>query len=53
MKRWSADEIAAAAGARTVSPGPADGPERATIDSRHAGPGVLFVGLPGSRTDGG
>lgn len=29
------------------------GPARATIDSRSAGPGDLFVGLKGERTDGG
>ncbi|MGI8430653.1 MAG: UDP-N-acetylmuramoyl-tripeptide--D-alanyl-D-alanine ligase [Solirubrobacteraceae bacterium] len=29
------------------------GPERAIIDSRRAGPGALFVGLPGTRVDGG
>jgi UDP-N-acetylmuramoyl-tripeptide--D-alanyl-D-alanine ligase len=29
------------------------GPERATIDSRDAGPGALFVGLDGGRVDGG
>jgi UDP-N-acetylmuramoyl-tripeptide--D-alanyl-D-alanine ligase len=29
------------------------GPERVTIDSREAGPGALFVGLPGERVDGG
>lgn len=29
------------------------GPDRVTIDSRQAGPGALFVGLPGARLDGG
>ena len=29
------------------------GPARAVIDSRSAGPGDLFVGLPGERVDGG
>ena len=29
------------------------GPERAVIDSREAGPGDLFVGLPGAQADGG
>jgi UDP-N-acetylmuramoyl-tripeptide--D-alanyl-D-alanine ligase len=29
------------------------GPSRAVIDSREVGPGDLFVGLPGSRVDGG
>jgi len=31
----------------------APGPARVTIDSRDVGPGDLFVGLPGTRTDGG
>jgi UDP-N-acetylmuramoyl-tripeptide--D-alanyl-D-alanine ligase len=53
MRRWSAEEIAAAAGARLLAVGSGDGPEQAAIDSRQAGPGVLFVGLPGSRADGG
>ncbi|MGI8414233.1 MAG: UDP-N-acetylmuramoyl-tripeptide--D-alanyl-D-alanine ligase [Solirubrobacteraceae bacterium] len=29
------------------------GPDRAIIDSREAGPGALFIGLPGAHTDGG
>jgi UDP-N-acetylmuramoyl-tripeptide--D-alanyl-D-alanine ligase len=46
--RWIAD----AAGARLVHG--ADGaPGRVVIDSRSVGPGDLFVGLPGSRADGG
>jgi UDP-N-acetylmuramoyl-tripeptide--D-alanyl-D-alanine ligase len=54
VRAWSADRIAAAAGARLVEPGRRDaGPTRAVIDSRHAGPGDLFVGLPGDRVDGG
>ena len=32
---------------------PAAGPLRATVESREAGPGDLFVGLPGERVDGG
>jgi len=32
---------------------PGCGPARATIDSRDAGPGDLFVGLPGANVDGG
>src|SRR5437879_6578475 len=54
MKHWTAQQVATAAGARMVS-GQAggDGPERATIDSRDAGPGALFVGLPGERHHGG
>ena len=43
-----------AAGARLVAPPPsATGPESAVIDSRQAGPGALFVGLPGEHDDGG
>ncbi|HEV3127561.1 MAG TPA: UDP-N-acetylmuramoyl-tripeptide--D-alanyl-D-alanine ligase [Solirubrobacteraceae bacterium] len=55
MRRWSAEQIAAAAGARVLpsASGSGEGPERASIDSRQAEPGVLFVGLPGSRSDGG
>jgi UDP-N-acetylmuramoyl-tripeptide--D-alanyl-D-alanine ligase len=57
VKDWSPDRIADAAGARLVTPAPASaadpGPLRVTIDSREAGPGDLFVGLPGERADGG
>ncbi|WCB93644.1 UDP-N-acetylmuramoyl-tripeptide--D-alanyl-D-alanine ligase [Baekduia alba] len=56
MRGWSADRVAEAAGARLVTPAArtgAEGPARAVIDSRHAGPGDLFVGLPGERVDGG
>lgn len=54
MRGWDAEQIAAAAGARLVEPGASgSGPTRAVIDSRHAGPGDLFVGLPGERVDGG
>jgi UDP-N-acetylmuramoyl-tripeptide--D-alanyl-D-alanine ligase len=54
MRRWSPERIAAAAGARLLSSSPnGAGPERAIIDSRDAGPGALFVGLPGQREDGG
>jgi UDP-N-acetylmuramoyl-tripeptide--D-alanyl-D-alanine ligase len=54
VRGWSADQIAQAAGARLIEPGRhAEGPARAVIDSRHAGPGDLFVGLPGERVDGG
>lgn len=49
--------IAAAARARILGApggsGPAAGPRRVVIDSRAAGPGDLFVGLPGSQVDGG
>jgi UDP-N-acetylmuramoyl-tripeptide--D-alanyl-D-alanine ligase len=54
MRGWSAEQLAEAAGARLVEPGTrTSGPTRAVIDSRHAGPGDLFVGLPGERVDGG
>jgi UDP-N-acetylmuramoyl-tripeptide--D-alanyl-D-alanine ligase len=46
--------IARAAGARLVAGDPGrTGAERAVVDSRAAGPGALFVGIPGARVDGG
>jgi UDP-N-acetylmuramoyl-tripeptide--D-alanyl-D-alanine ligase len=54
MRHWTPEQIAVAAGARLLSSPPvSNGPERAVIDSRQAGPGTLFVGLPGERVDGG
>jgi UDP-N-acetylmuramoyl-tripeptide--D-alanyl-D-alanine ligase len=54
MRSWSPEQIARAAGARLVAVAAnGSGPERAIIDSREAGPGALFVGLPGQRADGG
>src|SRR5438270_1058263 len=54
MRTWTPEQVARAAGARLVSPTPTStGPERVIIDSREAGPGSLFVGLPGERVDGG
>jgi UDP-N-acetylmuramoyl-tripeptide--D-alanyl-D-alanine ligase len=54
VRGWRPERVAAAAGARLVTAGTASaGPARAVIDSRHAGPGDLFVGLPGERVDGG
>lgn len=54
MLAWSSERIAAAAGARLVSPGSREGgPARVTIDSRDVGAGDLFVGLPGAHVDGG
>ena len=54
MKDWTAEDVARAAEARLIAPVPhPGGPERVTIDSRDAGPGALFVGLPGARADGG
>jgi UDP-N-acetylmuramoyl-tripeptide--D-alanyl-D-alanine ligase len=55
MRSWSAEQVARAAVA-TLSDGSGAseaGPERVTIDSREAGPGALFVGLPGANVDGG
>ena len=50
----SAEWVATAAGGRVVA-GRAEGPgpRRAVVDSREAGEGDLFVGLAGTRTDGG
>jgi UDP-N-acetylmuramoyl-tripeptide--D-alanyl-D-alanine ligase len=54
MKRWNAQRVALAAGASLIAaPEDAGGPERAIVDSRQAGPGDLFVGLPGASADGG
>ncbi len=58
MRSWSATRLADAAGARLLADAGVDvdawgGPERAVIDSRQAAPGALFVGLPGTRADGG
>jgi UDP-N-acetylmuramoyl-tripeptide--D-alanyl-D-alanine ligase len=61
MKEWTPHQVAAAAGARLLAdpavlgsgPGTATGPTVTTIDSRRAGPGALFVGLPGENVDGG
>jgi UDP-N-acetylmuramoyl-tripeptide--D-alanyl-D-alanine ligase len=59
VRDWSPERLAAAAGA-TLAAAPrkpagngARGPLRVTIDSRDVKPGDLFVGLPGTRTDGG
>ena len=54
MRAWDAERVAGGAGAQLVAPAAAPGgPERVTIDSREAGPGVLFAGLPGTQVDGG
>ncbi|WP_445151123.1 UDP-N-acetylmuramoyl-tripeptide--D-alanyl-D-alanine ligase [Baekduia sp. Peel2402] len=56
MRSWDAERIAAAAGAGLVTAGgtgAGEGPTRAVIDSRHAGPGDLFIGLIGEHVDGG
>ncbi|MDP9400132.1 MAG: UDP-N-acetylmuramoyl-tripeptide--D-alanyl-D-alanine ligase [Actinomycetota bacterium] len=52
MRGWSAQRMAEAARGDVVRAAPG-GPERAVVDSRAAGPGDLFVGLPGARVDGG
>jgi UDP-N-acetylmuramoyl-tripeptide--D-alanyl-D-alanine ligase len=58
VRDWSPEQVAAAAGAQlAASPvaggGEASGPLRVTIDSRDVRVGDLFVGLPGTRDDGG
>jgi len=54
MRSWSAERLAAAAGAELLDGrGAGPGPERITIDSRHVSAGELFVGLPGEHVDGG
>lgn len=59
MRDWSPEQVAAAAGVgldRSRPPQGSDqapGPLRVTIDSRAVQPGDLFVGLAGSRVDGG
>ena len=61
MKRWDSQQIAHASGAQLLNAGggglvgsnPVSGPEWATVDSRAAGPGALFVGLAGEHTHGG
>jgi UDP-N-acetylmuramoyl-tripeptide--D-alanyl-D-alanine ligase len=52
MRDWDAERVAAEAGAVVVRGG-SGGPSRVLIDSRDAGPGDLFVALPGTRVDGG
>lgn len=57
MRAWTPEQIAEAAGALLIGPPGGsvyrDGPDRVVIDSREAGPGALFVGLPGEHVDGG
>ena len=54
MRAWPAQHIAACADATVLAAPDTDGgPERAVIDSRQAGPGDLFFGLPGASDDGG
>jgi UDP-N-acetylmuramoyl-tripeptide--D-alanyl-D-alanine ligase len=49
----SAERIVAGAGAEVVRKGRDERLGRVVVDSREAGPGDLFVGLPGERVDGG
>jgi UDP-N-acetylmuramoyl-tripeptide--D-alanyl-D-alanine ligase len=49
----SAEQIAAAIGAEIAARGGSDSPNCAAIDSREAGPGMLFFGLRGESADGG
>ncbi len=54
MKQWTPEKVASGSGARLLAASDrSSGPETATIDSRAAGPGTLFVGLPGANVDGG
>ena len=54
MRAWDAHRVAEAADATLVAAGEAaEGPSRAVIDSREAGPGDLFFGLAGENVDGG
>jgi len=57
VRRWDAGRVARAAAAELgegrPGTGSEPGPRRATIDSRGAGPGDLFVGLRGERSHGG
>ncbi|MBJ7332256.1 MAG: UDP-N-acetylmuramoyl-tripeptide--D-alanyl-D-alanine ligase, partial [Solirubrobacteraceae bacterium] len=53
MRDWTAQQVADAARAQLVAGAATGGPSRVTIDSRDVGPGDLFVGLPGTRVDGG
>ncbi len=56
MISWTAEQVAAAAGAELVTGtgiGVRTGPDDVVIDSRTAGLGRLFAGLPGEHTDGG
>jgi UDP-N-acetylmuramoyl-tripeptide--D-alanyl-D-alanine ligase len=54
MLSWDAQRVARSAGADLLAaPSDSGGPERVSIDSREAGPGVLFVGLAGEHVHGG
>ena len=54
VRAWSPEQVAQAAGGRLVAPAPhADGPRARRSTRATAGPGDLFVGLPGEHVDGG
>ena len=55
MIEWTAQQVAEAAGATIARPGLADerGPTHAVIGTSEVTPGALFIGLPGTRVDGG
>ncbi|MGZ5376030.1 MAG: UDP-N-acetylmuramoyl-tripeptide--D-alanyl-D-alanine ligase [Solirubrobacterales bacterium] len=53
MKSWTAERVAAAAGAELSGTGADARLSRTLIDSREAGKGDLFFGLVGERADGG
>jgi UDP-N-acetylmuramoyl-tripeptide--D-alanyl-D-alanine ligase len=54
MLSWDAQQVALLARADLLAaPSRPGGPQRVTIDSREAGPGVLFVGLAGEHVHGG
>jgi UDP-N-acetylmuramoyl-tripeptide--D-alanyl-D-alanine ligase len=60
MKQWTAQDVATGSGGTLATPVPgppgavdAPGPETVVIDSRQAGHGALFIGLPGATFDGG
>jgi UDP-N-acetylmuramoyl-tripeptide--D-alanyl-D-alanine ligase len=54
LKKWKPHSVAEAASAALIAGRSLrTGPELVTIDSRAAGPGALFIGLPGANVDGG
>jgi UDP-N-acetylmuramoyl-tripeptide--D-alanyl-D-alanine ligase len=56
MRNWDGQRVATASGARLLGAGAeaaGTGPRGASIDTRRLARGQLFVGLPGSRVDGG
>jgi UDP-N-acetylmuramoyl-tripeptide--D-alanyl-D-alanine ligase len=53
VRSWDANRVAEAAGATLLAAGDGPGPAGASVDTRTLKPGELFVGLPGTREDGG